>query len=79
MSFSSYLNSVNNSHGLRSARKILMTQAYLYAACVELAELLELTAMLMKKTSIFSLFSKKIEFASKKNPRLNLRNMLITG
>ena len=27
-----------------------MTQAYLYAACVELAELLELTAMLMKKT-----------------------------
>ena len=36
---------------LRSARKILMTQAYLHAACVELAELLELTAMLMKKTS----------------------------
>ena len=30
----------------------LMTQAYLHAAkCVELAELLELTAMLMKKTS----------------------------
>ena len=31
--------------------KALMTQAYLYAARVELAELLELTAMLMKKTS----------------------------
>ena len=27
-----------------------MTQAYLHVACVELAELLELTAMLMKKT-----------------------------
>ena len=49
VSFSSLLNSVNNSHVLCSAKEILMTQAYLHAACVELAELL--TAMLMKKTS----------------------------
>ena len=50
VSFSSHLNSVNDSHVLRSARKTSDDSSML-AACVELAKLLELTTMLMKKTS----------------------------